>query len=719
MRNLISAIILLFWCVTSEAVLQIDVQSNNAILNWDVEPGANHYLVQSSLNSHDFSIYEEVVVTTNSYTWPMQGNQMFFRVIPVKNFVSITAKRTTFMPENGRLYIDSCYVTVEREGLEQAYRMIRSDREFVVKNNTKLTWKDQVFESKKSITTFNGDPSSNIDNGYFQFLGQSFDYLSWADANGWSVEDAGNKYIISNVTDTLVVDVATTLLTHRTSQYGEKTFKTEFIWQYVGGVPVLWHVNRLEYRADSLHQLIREEYSDWVINPEITINVVPDEYPDVSISAMPQFPLETEPILSNCPVRRYAEDFSVAMPVHLREQVSCSQCHVSSPQGFILLHGLSSSPSVLDPLEFFIQENFTDDIVYRPFMPHDFTVPQMIDSLVSRMSQFGAIQWMGIGHSQGGLVGRALAQSNILSQILVLASPQQGSPVAKSENVDYAMWIFDDLNSSLNSCDNWFGWVTDVFSDASSNLGSMRSEIGYILNCGSIPDLRPDSDFIADLNSDTTAVPHRTLKAIFDRSNPVKGLWAGATTNYEFPYPLEEMDNIRTSNFNTIQSNWNDWIDDCETWTWIDPINSLRHDLEQLESRWRDNVVEGVWQETRTEPFYTYHAPGTCFYCTVQPTCYAAQPEPPAREFYCESTVEQDGSILWCCDEEGGCNGLYRCYRYDLVVEVIYHENDGIVRTSEQDYGDGWPIDAVDHLSATRSTAFNQDIYETVQLWRP
>lgn len=721
-RMIITAILLL-WQIAG-AALQIQIHGNNVNLSWETELGANHYVVQASDNPYDFINCEEMVVTTTTCSWPIDGNRKFFRVIPIKNFVSITAKRTTYTPERGRLFIDSCYVTVEREGsLDHAYRMVRPDREFVVKNGVKLTWKNQAFQSKKSVATFTGDPSLNLDNGYYQFLGRSFDYPAWANANGWLLEVQGDKYLLSNGSDTLLVDVNTTLLTNKTSHAGSKTFKTEFIWKYLGSTPVLWHVNHLEYRNGTLFQMFREEYSDWVINPTKTINEVPEDYPDLTLPAMPQVTSVT-PLQSNCPIRAYAEDVSQAIPSNLRSgtpaQVSCTQCHAQAGQGFILFHGLASSPSVMDPMEIYLQQNFPSSLVIRPYMPHEYTIPQMIDSLSARLPLFGAIQWMGIAHSQGGLVARGLAQNNMLSQLLVLASPQQGSPVAMQENGDYAMWIFNDLQSSLNDCDNWFGWATNIFSDGASSLAVLRSQLQYILSCGSIPDLRPDSDFIANLNADTTLVPHRTLKAKFDRSNPVKGMWAGLTTQYQFPYPFGQMDNIRTQNFNTIQGNWNDWIDDCEGWNWIGCINALRHDLEGMENRWKNNVIEAGVLEVRTEPFYTYHGPGTCFYCAHQPACVTNAPEPPdgGREFYCDSFEEQDGSVLWCCEEDA-CSGLFRCYVGDMVVEVVYAENDGIVRNVEESYGDGWPIDNVDHFSATRSTAFNQDVYETIILWRP
>lgn len=725
MRMLISTMALLFLaCWSGATTLQIEVSGSDVNLSWETEElGIDHYLVQASSDPYDFSTCQERVVSTTFYRWERPDNMMFFRVIPVKNFVSITAKRKTFTPDRGRLFVDSCYVTVESEGLDYAYRMVRVDREFVVKNGVKLSWKNQVFQSKKLIATFTGDPSLSLDNGYYQFLGKSFDYPAWANANGWFLEVQGDKYLFSNGSDTLLVDVNTTLLTNKITHVGTKTFKTEFIWKYLGSTPVLWHVNHLEYRNGTLFQMFREEYSDWVINPSKTIDEMPEDYPDSSLPAMPQMITET-PLQSSCPIRGYAEDVSQAIPSNLRSgtpaQISCTQCHTQAGQGFILLHGLASNSSVMDPMEFFLQANFPNSIVIRPYMPHEYSISQMIDSLSARLPLFGAIQWMGIAHSQGGLVGRGLAQNNLLSQLLVLASPQQGSPVAIQENSDYALWIFNDLQSSLNDCDNWLGWVTDVFGDASSSLAVLRSQLQYILSCGSIPDLRPDSDFIANLNADTTLVPHRTLKAKFDRSNPVKGMWAGLTTQYVFPYPYSEMDDIRTQNFNTIQGNWNDWIDDCENWNWIGCVNALRHDLEGMENRWQNNVIEAGVLEVRTESFYSYHAPGGCFECNTQPECVTNGPEPPdgGRESECQHYHEQDGSIRWCCPEDG-CNGLYRCYLGEQVVEVVYAENDGIVRNVEESYGDGWPIDNVDHFSATRSTAFNQDIYETIVLWRP
>jgi hypothetical protein len=726
MRTLISAMVLLFLtCWSGATTLQIEVSGSGVNLSWETEElGIDHYLVQASSDPYDFSACQERRVTnTTSYRWDRPGNMMFFRVIPVKNFVSITAKRTTYTPDRGRLFIDSCYVTVESEGLERAYRMIKGNREFVVKDGIKLSWKNQEFQSKKSVTTFTGDPSLNLDNGYFQFLGKHFDYPAWANANGWLLEVQDDKYLLSNGNDTLLVDVNTTLLVNKVSHVEGKTFKTEFIWKYLGSTPVLWHVNHLEYRNGTLFQMFREEYSDWVINPSKTINEAPEDYPDLSLPAMPQL-TEVQPLQSNCPIRGYVEDMSQAIPSNLRSgtpaQISCTQCHTQVGQGFILFHGLASNPSVMDPLELYLQQNFPSSIVIRPYMPHEYTITQMIDSLSARLPLFGAIQWMGIAHSQGGLVARGLAQNNLLSQLLVLASPQQGSPVAMQENSDYAMWIFNDLQGSLNACDNWFGWATNIFSDGSSSLAVLRSQLQYILSCGSIPDLRPGSEFLTELNADSTLVPHRTLKAKFDRNNPVKGMWAGLTTQYQFPYPYSQLDDIRTQNFNTIQGNWNDWIDDCESYNWIGCINALRHDLEGMENRWKNNVIEAGVLEVRTEPFYTYHAPGTCFYCTYTPACVTNGPEPPdsGREFYCDSFEEQDGSVLWCCDE-GSCSGLFRCYHGEHVVEVVYAENDGIVRNAEESYGDGWPIDNVDHFSATRSTAFNQDIYETIVLWRP
>lgn len=726
MRTLISAMVLLLWTsFVGATTLQVEVSGSGVNLSWETEElGVDHYLVQASSDPYDFSACQERRVTnTTSYRWDRPGNMMFFRVVPVKNFVSITAKRKTFTPDRGRLFVDSCYVTVEREGsLDHAYRMVRPDREFVVKNGVKLTWKNQVFQSKKSVAIFTGDPSLNLDNGYYQFLGKPFDYPAWANANGWLLEVQGDKHLLSNGSDTLLVDVNTTLLTNKVVHDADgNTFRTEFIWKYLGSTPVLWHVNRLEYHNGVLLQMFREEYSDWVINPSKTINEAPEDYPDLSLPAIPETTSAT-PLQSSCPIRGYAEDMSQAIPSNLRSgtpaQVSCTQCHTQAGRGFILLHGLASSPSAMDAMEFFLQSNFPGSLVIRPYMPHHYTLSQMIDSLSARLPLFGAIQWTGIGHSQGGLVGRGLAQNGLLSQILVLASPQQGSPVAKQANSDYALWIFSDLQSKLNSCDGWLGWATDVFDDASSSLAVLRAELQYILSCGSIPDLRPDSDFIAAINADSTTIPHQSLQAKFDRNNPVKGLWAGSITHFQFPYPFEEMDNIRTQNFNTIQGNYNDWIDDCENWTWIDCINHLRHALEHLESRWRDNVVEAGVLEVRTEPFYTYHAAGTCFYCSYQPACVTNGPEPPdgGREFYCDSFEEQDGSVLWCC-EEGSCSGLFRCYHGEHVVEVVYAENDGIVRNVEENYGDGWPIDNVPHVSADESAWFNQRLYELGVIW--
>ena len=282
--QMIALLLLVFSTNLMAMNITISIDNGNAYLHWPQEVNASAYIIMLSDDPYDFSQATEIEVLDTSYVCPITSTNTFFRVRAILNFISINAlhKTTVLEVNDGRAYVDSEYVTLEKKINDWSIRRIFDNQEIVMTNGYMLTF-DPEFRSKNELTLTSGDPSINLNNNYFEFLGnREFDYSQWATENEWNQKEVDELIMFTKEGDTLWVDSNSNLLKYKITHFANnKTCKSEFVWATYNGNIVLNYFNQYYFKNDTLYRSVFEEYHDFEVNEQNEIILNPDDYPEL------------------------------------------------------------------------------------------------------------------------------------------------------------------------------------------------------------------------------------------------------------------------------------------------------------------------------------------------------------------------------------------------------------------------------------------------------
>ncbi len=666
-------------------------------LTWEQQPGVEAWrvyrspepLFQPAPQNHLCTVTDSLFY--DSLTTP----RAFYRVEAHRVFFSIAAVRRDLVLQQGdgnREYYSTITMTSDSTGFTLQTELPQTDRES--QQPATICWRDNAlaaWNSSDSLLLNRGlllprhDPWTGLDNGKRGLMGgyTDFNYNSFAIAEGWQIAADDSLLILEK--DTLrqgipaslrlVIDLTGNQLRQAEVWWPDRGLVSRYQYHDLDDPLLLHRREQLSYRADTLQRIVITEFSEYNMNADETTRRPADWPPTQTPNLIPCPPPPDSNEYngwSGCSLLGEMEDMSTRPRP---EETTCTVCHSDvPPRGILLMHGINSNPTIFNLMQDWL-ENRYDCFFYRPHFSNDFTAAEMRDSLSARLERLGDFQWIGIGHSLGGLVGRDLLQQSDngpLQRLITIGSPHNGASLVS--NIDTARGLFNDLRDDIEDLVslNLIDWLLGT--DLNQTFQSLDTYCDQIENCAAFEDLLPESSYIAQLQQGDTNVPFRALTCSDDYQHPVAELYAGLAVQYAPPYPYGQLDHMR----NQLRDEFIDTWDYLETLTWnfrfIDGVNDIHWDLVTMNNDWNCYVLDAEYEWSY--PLYEYHENNDCFYCPRPPFCGGG------REWCChEIPQEPDGARFWCCFNCGADQIV--CYLGDAST-TIELPNDGVLSRPEQ-----------------------------------
>jgi hypothetical protein len=734
---MLPTIFLIFWTLllpeTALAVedirLHITRLDSQVVLTWQRIPGARFLIFRS--DEPMFTPTEETLFTFTQDTFllaPVVARKTFYRLVVDYQQYTLSAERTVILMEGRRLAKMRAHLIFEHHPYGCAVAVVDSATEVqrIYADGCLLVLRsDGSLRRRVEWELPIGDRNWNIDDGSWGPVGGNprFDFPAWAEEEGWLFAEQEGLWVFSAHGDTLLVDPAINQVVARISHFRNRRYLVQYAYVFRHGIPLRIHWEEKVFQEDTLARRELVDFSGVTFNEE-EITLHPADYPlrDLPLLPLARDPLADPPVSqSTCPVLRELEDCST--PCSGRARTQCSNCHGGDlpQQSWLLLHGLHSSPAVFDVLEVWLQQNFPGFFFYRPWFPVTFTADRMVDTLASRLAWFPqTTQWVGIGTSLGGLVGRSLLQSEQappgFNHLISILTPHQGTPLAEPQNQAAALDLFQQIREDLENADAWLGWMTSRFRDGADVLVSLENSLVEIMGDAAVPDLCPDSPFLVQLNSQAGDQSTLGIRGAVLPGHPMEDLYASLALELSPPYPLGSLDSLRLVLRDAFREQLEEMIAECWEWRFIDPLNDLHWDLVNLNQRWEQRALEVEDPVPVWEPLYSYYPGDACWFaCPSEPfTC-----APPPRENCCHLEIDPETEIHWyCCDCGEGTT--VACYEGDYLSDYQYDRHDGVVPLDSQVYPAG--LDTVTsrdlgHFAGTRSTEVFHAIGDRLREW--
>jgi pimeloyl-ACP methyl ester carboxylesterase len=705
-------------------------------LTWEQQPGVEAWclyrspepLFEPTKTNHLCTVTDSLFY--DSLTTP----RAFYQVVAHHPFCSVSAVQRDLVLQPGegnREYFSSLTMAADSTGISLQTILPAAERE--QQQPAVICWRDNglaAWNSSDSLLLNQGislprcDPWTGLDNGRRGLSGgyARFSYTSFAISEGWQISDYDSLLILekdtlrhgSAASMRLVIDLSTNLLRQSEVWQSQHGLVSRYQYRELENQLLLRRREQFSYKADSLQRIVITEFSEYNLNAaEITYHP----------ADLPPTPTQQFSPCSLPPDADEYTDWSACSLLSEMENMSnrprpeatdCAVCHTYvPPRGVLLLHGINSNPTVFNLIQDRLESRY-DCFFFRPHFSNDFTAVQMRDSLAARLERLGDIQWIGIGHSLGGLVGRDLLQrqegNRPIQSLITIGSPHNGANLVN--NIQTARGLFDDLRDDIEDLASLdlIDWL--LGSDLSQTFQSLESYCDQIESCTAFTDLHPESIYIARLQQGNTNAPFNALACNDNYQYPIAELYAGLAAQFTPPYPYGQLDQTRNQLRNDFISTWNN----LESLTWnfrfIDQVNDIHWDLVTMNNDWNRYVLDAEYEWSY--PLYEYHEDNDCFYCPRPPFCGNG------REWCChESPQDPDGARFWCCFNCGADEIV--CYLGDAST-TIELPNDGLLSRQEQTWyfaGDSSQVvvSGVSHLGEKASDLVLERLESILDEW--
>ncbi len=658
---------------------------------------------------------------------------VFYRVEPAVEAYSLSAVRRDLLLDRrgaNRELFSQVQVVADSTGVG-LLTTLADDRQGSVPQPATLCWRSgalAAFDASDSLRLNmtldlpRRDPVTGLDNGRLGPRGgwEGFCYNSFAIAGGWSPREEDSLLILEKETLQggqpaalkLVIDCASNTLRGSEIHRPERSLITRYHYQNSGEPLLLKRREQFSFRSDTLLRIQITDYDDYdLAAPPLAIDPL----------TLPPTPQPHPPLCPTPPPPDDYDDWSPCSALAAMENMNadpreatldCANCHdMTPPDGFLLLHGFNSNPSTFNLVQSWLEENY-DAVIFRPHFPTDFRASQMRDSLESRLERLGTIDWYGIGHSLGGLVGRDLLQNcdgrQPLRGLITIGSAHNG--VALAANTQTARGLFEDLRDDIEDLLDLDLIDLLLGTNLSETFATMEVYFDQLESCASIVDLPPQSDYIQQLQSGRVTEPYVSLGCYADYHHPIAELYAGLTVQFSPPYPFGYLDTQRRAARQEFIALWEQLVAVTWTFRFIDQVNDIHWDLVTMNQDWVQYVLEA--EVEHQHPLYEYHEDGDCFFCPNPPFC--------GREWCChEQPQEPDGARFWCCWNCGG--DVIVCYLGDVTTTIeVPHE--GVITLPEQTWhADGDSslvcVEGVNHFAELKSDSALAAFAATLAGW--
>lgn len=714
--------------------------------------------IQLSWNDSDkYSLYkiERATATSSQYeTIGIFDDTLFVDAAPpqaatyrVRGLVDNTS--TQYFVVNTRFYsgqlinIDTTYYSTDhRTGLlvtEETFRspfdsstirILTSKDSLLSFTESVLAVRDfgnvELMETRNNQDLMNRTGASGILGGN---CGYSYGQLEYC--QNWAIsEESDSTYVIErqiedepNSSVTWTIDKQTGLVEDCTFSSENSVEYTAFGYTFSNGIPCIHEKIQYRYRSNCLISSTHSAYHLIALN-QTTIPGKFSDYTSVPLEQLPALPTmqETHVNRRNCPVLASMEDFTFD---NSSQRTSCNSCHESvPPYTFLLVHGLGSNSETWGKLRSYLEDNY-NAVVLVPQYPGSSTLSQAANSINQFITDYSLPIDVAIGHSQGGLILRKIARDEPVprfNHLITIGTPHYGTAIA--DNIDSVQDHVHDVVHELSWAKRGlilhqiFQYVFnngayDEFPQAltlgalvlyvSSRLEDyIRGELDkQIFDLGAMNDLKTDSDFITDLNSNldpldypipihniATHSANGSMNGSFVEELIGNSLYSSASVADDFDY--SSLDSRLENSYHATDGNvfalYMFMRHHQRPWEWCrrrkaaDRISEFWY----MWKSWMENYDRG-----EPVPYYSYHPIGedyasrTIFFCAYPPTYTSSLPvSASSREAWCHKHTEEDGADFYEC--WGAPTMTAVCYLGDGYPNATYLAHDGLVITERQ-----------------------------------
>ncbi|HEU0013598.1 MAG TPA: hypothetical protein VFQ45_07925 [Longimicrobium sp.] len=183
---------------------------------------------------------------------------------------------------------------------------------------------------------------------------------------------------------------------------------------------------------------------------------------------------------------------------------SYDSCEGADPAGrdVVFQHGIYSSAATWGRMIPWMRSDFYLGCTLAPSLDSNARLEHQAGALKNRLWQTGRLGWVLIGHSQGGLISRHVAQrvGGYVHGVVTVGTPHHGAPITKASNtaVFGSMTAVTALAASGCSVRSSFG--CPKLAQFASGITVLAS-YGFSLTQPVFEDLKPGSAFQQELNS--------------------------------------------------------------------------------------------------------------------------------------------------------------------------------------------------------------------------
>lgn len=191
-------------------------------------------------------------------------------------------------------------------------------------------------------------------------------------------------------------------------------------------------------------------------------------------------------------------------------------CTVSAPsaRNVLFQHGIFSEGATWGDLPERLYQNLKLGCRFRPDLDSNERLASQAGALVDSIRQYGRGSLLLVGHSQGGLISRYVAQHNpeLVNGVVTLGSPHRGAPIVKTARPVVAAVLSIPGAAVYNGCGSPRGLRCSA---GAFLIGSAvgLSKYGADASNPAFIDLKPGSDFQQQLNAAYEPFPRAGIQS--------------------------------------------------------------------------------------------------------------------------------------------------------------------------------------------------------------
>lgn len=205
----------------------------------------------------------------------------------------------------------------------------------------------------------------------------------------------------------------------------------------------------------------------------------------------------------------------------------------------VFQHGIFSNGGTWLRMYAWMQMDFYLGCALTPSLNSDNRLAIQANDLTSRLDATGRNGYLLIGHSQGGLISRYVAQRNpsLVSGVVTIGTPHHGAPITASDHTAVLAGLLGVSALSTFGCGS-----ESVFLGCSRNVKFVAFAVPFLASFAAkdgveaFKDLKPRSDFLQALNTPVESFPRVGIQHFPKRLWVEWRLWGDRNDYPDRPY---------------------------------------------------------------------------------------------------------------------------------------------------------------------------------------